>query len=145
VWYDAAGQVHGQVGVSTSNISNSNSNNNLNNHSHQSAPATIMDDSARFLQDRQAEIVILVEGTDDLTGAAIQTRHSYTFQDLAWNETFVPCVYPYSSDRDGPGRWLRLFRRKPLTTPVCVVDFARFHDTEPAPVDCDGSCPYIME
>jgi hypothetical protein len=137
VWYDATGQMHGQV--------NSSSNNNLNNHSHQSTPATNMDDSARFLRDRQAEIVILVEGTDDLTGSAIQTRHSYTFQDLAWNETFVPCVYPYSSDRDGPGRWCGWFRRTPSTTPVCVVDFARFHDTEPAPVDCDGSCPYIME
>ena len=31
-----------------------------------------------FLSDRQAEIVVLVEGTDELTGAAIQARHSYT-------------------------------------------------------------------
>jgi hypothetical protein len=138
-WYDATGQVHGRGAESTGD---------LNHHSYQSTTATsIMDDSAHFLRDREAEIVILVEGTDDLTGSAIQTRHSYTFQDLAWNETFVPCVYPYTSDRDSsPERWLSLFRRKtPLTTPVCVVDFARFHDTEPAPVDCDGSCPYIME
>jgi Inward rectifier potassium channel transmembrane domain len=30
-----------------------------------------------FWKDRRLEIVVLVEGTDELTGAAIQTRHSY--------------------------------------------------------------------
>lgn len=143
VWYDGTGQVHGHEVAATGD--DGNCSNNLNHPSYQSTPATNMDDSARFLRDREAEIVILVEGTDDLTGSAIQTRHSYTFQDLAWNETFVPCVYPYASDRDGPGRWLSLFQRRAETTPVCVVDFARFHDTVPAPVDCDGSCPYISE
>jgi Inward rectifier potassium channel transmembrane domain/Inward rectifier potassium channel C-terminal domain len=49
-------------------------------------------ETRRFLQDTALEIVILVEGSDDLTGSAIQTRHSYTVQNLRWDETLTPCI-----------------------------------------------------
>jgi Inward rectifier potassium channel transmembrane domain/Inward rectifier potassium channel C-terminal domain len=122
----------------------------------------------QFLLDREAEMVVVLEGTDELTGAASQTRHSYSVRDLVWDHSFVPCVYPFldvdagSSDggaedissRDvSRGTWFNPFRRRGVrlqarpsqgATPVCVVDFARFHDTEPAPVDCE-TCPYMTE
>jgi hypothetical protein len=111
-----------------------------NHHSYQSTPATIMDDSA-FPARPGSRNCHLVEGTDDLTGSAIQTRHSYNFF-LAWNKTFVPCVYPYTSDRDGSqGRLLSFFRRKKTFDDASVCGrLCTFHDTEPAPVDCDGGC-----
>ena len=99
-----------------------------------------------FMQDREAEIVILLEGTDEFTGSPIQARHSYTWEELVWNQQFRPCTYPYTDDLEsativrGPlGR-----RRKRGDPPVCVVDFARFHDTVPVPVDSE-SCPYVCD
>lgn len=112
-----------------------------------------LDEMQDFLEDRDAEIVVLLEGIDELTGSASQTRHSYATVDLAWNECFVPCVYPYIGDEmedeqeedTGPLRRRRGSRlRNAPRAPVCVVDFARFHDTAPAPADCTH-CPYVIE
>jgi hypothetical protein len=104
-----------------------------------------------FVRDRATEIVVLVEGTDELTGAAIQTRHSYTFEDLAWNQSFVPCVFPFNEDQpDDESRrcgWRALFlrrRRARRGPPLCVIDFARFHETEAAPLN-SHSCPHVIE
>ncbi|CAN0043813.1 unnamed protein product [Discosporangium mesarthrocarpum] len=47
----------------------------------------------------------------------MKCRHSYSYDDLRWNETFDSCV---SRDEDG----------------VCVIDYNKFHDTVPAPTDC---------
>lgn len=134
VWYDASRRTRGQGEAPQS-----------------TSPNDLMSqykkdsvDTARFLQDRQAELVILVEGTDDLTGSAIQTRHSYTYQDLAWDEMFVPCVKPYANDSQTNAslpqgrRWCR----PEPPTPACVVDFALFHETKAAPIDSE-SCPHI--
>jgi Inward rectifier potassium channel transmembrane domain/Inward rectifier potassium channel C-terminal domain len=148
MWFDSSGQAHRSGGTEQ-------------NEQHS------MQDIERFLLDREAEIVVVLEGTDELTGAASQTRHSYSARDLTWDHAFVPCVYPFldadaeNSDGSSEGvstrdrcTWFNLFRRRGLqqrsthnqapATPVCVVDFARFHDTEPAPVDCD-TCPYVEE
>lgn len=98
-------------------------------------------ETAAFLRDRQAEIVILVEGTDELTGAAIQARHSYNVFDFAWNHALAPCIFPYEEDRFHvrQSTWLR--RR---TLPTCVVDFNAFHDLTPVPDNVDES-PYVYE
>jgi hypothetical protein len=126
----------------------------------------------KFLIDREAEIVVILEGTDELTGVASQSRHSYAACDICWNHAFVPCVHPcldeeeedddYDQQVNNHWRWLRLFFPRPpgreqqrtrsrrssrvllRSNPVCVVDFARFHDTAPAPDDCEN-CPYVIE
>ena len=41
--------------------------------------------------DSYFEIVVLVEGTEPVTGSPIQVRHSYTFSDLIFNGQFMPC------------------------------------------------------
>jgi hypothetical protein len=86
-----------------------------------------------FLNDRDTELVVLVEGTDEGTGQCVQARHSYKVCDIAWNHTFAECVYPYNRRR----------RRGPSNLdPVVTADFSKFHDLVPAPVDCD-SCAYV--
>ena len=90
-----------------------------------------------FLTDRDAEIIVLVEGTDLGTGASAQARHSYKVTDLAWNHTFGPCVFPYCDSS----------AHRPHTTrshshPVCSIDFSKFHEIVPSPEDCEA-CPYI--
>jgi hypothetical protein len=148
-------------------------------HAH-SAPATgdgipeqpSLQEIKEFLIDREAEIVVILEGTDELTGVASQSRHSYAACDICWDHAFVPCVHPcldeeddsdepFSADRalNNHGRWRRFWSRSPgqprrtrlrrssrsaRSHPVCVVDFARFHDTTPAPGDCE-TCPYVIE
>jgi hypothetical protein len=74
-----------------------------------------------FLRDREAEIVILVEGTDDLTGSAIQTRHSTTF--TIWPGTkplFRAYIRTPVTGMVVNGTFaFPSFEGKPLTTPVC--------------------------
>jgi Inward rectifier potassium channel C-terminal domain len=88
-----------------------------------------------FLNDRDAELVVLVEGTDEGTGQNVQARHSYKTCDIAWNHTFVDCVYPYN----------RRQRRGPSSLdPVVTADFSKFHDLVPAPLDCDA-CAHVPD
>jgi hypothetical protein len=93
-----------------------------------------------FLIDRDAEIVVLVEGTDEGTGASAQARHSYKVSDLAWNHTFAPCVFPYGEST--PHLDHRPTRRRGL--PVCSIDFSRFHEIVPTPEDCEA-CAYVPQ
>ena len=88
-----------------------------------------------FLRDRDVELVVLVEGTDEGTGAATQARHSYKLCDIAWNHRFDDCVHPYSRrERSGPS----------TLDPVVSIDFAKFHDIVPAPLDCEA-CAYVPD
>mmetsp|Transcript_18110 Transcript_18110/g.49398 ORF Transcript_18110/g.49398 Transcript_18110/m.49398 type:complete len:522 (-) Transcript_18110:31-1596(-) len=118
-----------------------------------------------FLSDREAEIVVLVEGTDELTGAIIQARHSYTTSDLAWDHVFVPCVFPnpqYSHQANGERNQSQIlhesssslnvretrsfcccFGKRRTKKPVCFVDFGSFHDTVPAIPSAESS-PYVF-
>lgn len=98
-----------------------------------------LDDIAAFLLDRDVEIVVLVEGIDEGTGAATQARHSYKVTDLAWNHKFLPCVFPYTDDGNQQQANNRSGRH-----PVCSIDFSRFHDIAPAPDDCEA-CPYVSQ
>eukprot|EP00531_Pseudo-nitzschia_arenysensis_P004542 CAMPEP_0116135172 /NCGR_PEP_ID=MMETSP0329-20121206/11050_1 /TAXON_ID=697910 /ORGANISM="Pseudo-nitzschia arenysensis, Strain B593" /LENGTH=505 /DNA_ID=CAMNT_0003629957 /DNA_START=12 /DNA_END=1531 /DNA_ORIENTATION=- len=88
-----------------------------------------------FLLDRDVELVVLVEGTDEGTGAATQGRHSYKLCDIAWNHRFADCVHPYSRrQRSGPSS----------LDPVLSIDFGKFHDILSAPEDCEA-CAYVPE
>ena len=121
-----------------------------------SSSSSSIDEIQQFLQDRETEIVVTLEGMDELTGTSIQSRHSYSTRDLSWHQTFVPCVFPYreeedDGDVDEPSGQRRpsstgIFRTRRTSNPRagCVVDFGRFHDTAPAPRDCE-SCPYVVE
>ncbi len=87
-----------------------------------------------FLLDRDAEIVVLVEGTDEETGSATQARHSYKVTDLAWNQTFAPCIFPYGSTEE-----VQQPQMRSRGLPTCSIDFSRFHEVVPAPEDCEVS------
>eukprot|EP00978_Attheya_sp_CCMP212_P018759 scaffold51832_cov57-Attheya_sp.AAC.4 len=116
-----------------------------------------------FLQDRDTEIVVLVEGTDELTGCAVQARHSYRWDDIVWDYTFGPCIFPTTSDDstmsnhipDEERPWCIALRGsvedaegasrvgRPAKD-VCYVDYAKFHNLLPAPLDCT-SCPFVPQ
>ncbi|KAL7497169.1 hypothetical protein ACHAWT_008089 [Skeletonema menzelii] len=121
------------------------------------------DEITEFLHDRHAEIIIYLEGTCEVTGMALQARHSYRVEDIAFHQTFAPCVFPTSptswSAAGGAKRWNPFSRSSKekvdhdasLTRTVgdetddnCAleVDFSQFHDLVPAPYD-SHSCPYI--
>lgn len=65
-----------------------------------------------YMTERKIEAMILVEGTDAITGGVVQARHSYTAvsDDIVWDHWFVDCV---SEEADG-GK---------------MIDLNRFHDT----------------
>lgn len=89
------------------------------------------DEMMEYLSDRDMEIIVIVEGTDELTGQALQARHSYRWNDLAWDYTFSPCVQPWTED-EGQTNWLTAHRCERRGDPICSVDFSRFHDIVPA-------------
>ena len=200
IWYNAEGTPQTVPASNRSNLgvaSTSTATNNRTPPDNDTAESleNEFDDIQHFLWDRDVEIVVLVEGTDEGTGAPTQARHSYKLDDLAWNHTFTPCVFPRQLDgnvspvpsieegnsyglpgngrsfqdrshrrrrgswrqsgsystlshrsqvrrsQSGVSRRGRRFRRN---EPVLSIDFARFHDIEPVPMDCD-SCPYILD
>jgi hypothetical protein len=142
-WYDAEGVAHGHPKRSKNEKDPSQDDPLLTspppNKDRYHLTYSDMDDIDSFLMDRDAEIVVLVEGTDEGTGAATQARHSYKATDLAWNHTFVPCIHPYSNNnRRGRGR------SNGNNNPVCTIDFSKFHDIVPAPTDCEA-CAYVPQ
>ena len=89
-----------------------------------------------YMQDRNMEIIIVVEGTDELTGTCTQTKQSYTYSDIQWNCQFVSCMLPATAMTNS--RSARVSGGG-----GCIVDFAAFHLVESAPVNMDYS-PYIQ-
>eukprot|EP00977_Amphora_coffeiformis_P011809 scaffold2897_cov178-Amphora_coffeaeformis.AAC.14 len=142
-WYDENGTCHKASRLLKNNndeaVSESPREENIKASSH----ALETDETAVFLRDRQAEIVVLVEGTDELTGAAIQARHSYNVHDLAWNHALAPCIFPYEEERHNT-RQSNWFWKPKRTSPTCVVDFHAFHGLTPVPDNVDAS-PYVYE
>jgi len=176
-WYDSRGDAHELPrAANKNNVGHGGGDDRL---TQTTRTSHSLEEIESFLEDRDAEIVVLLEGIDELTGSASQARHSYVAgEDIGWNECFVPCVHPSPADDDesdygdhvddhvdddfsmsaagglfrrrqtvlssggwGPRRCRRRGQRRPN---ACVVDFARFHDTAPAPPDCT-SCPFIVE
>jgi len=85
-----------------------------------------------WLEATQAEIIVLVEGIDATTSYTVQARHSYTWQELAWDCTFAQTVFP--SERPpainadaGGGQ---------IPQHGCMIDFTKFNDL--VPVRSDG-------
>lgn len=72
-----------------------------------------------FMEDRELEIVVLVEGIDALTSCTLQARHSYRWEEIVWDHTFERCVH-----------------RGPDGT--CVIDFDDFHKLVPS-APCNDS------
>eukprot|EP00549_Striatella_unipunctata_P009451 CAMPEP_0118683522 /NCGR_PEP_ID=MMETSP0800-20121206/6100_1 /TAXON_ID=210618 ORGANISM="Striatella unipunctata, Strain CCMP2910" /NCGR_SAMPLE_ID=MMETSP0800 /ASSEMBLY_ACC=CAM_ASM_000638 /LENGTH=231 /DNA_ID=CAMNT_0006580057 /DNA_START=365 /DNA_END=1057 /DNA_ORIENTATION=- len=70
IWYDANGEKHTYTPVTPGSEATRNT--------------TIKDEVEPFLLDREVELVVLVEGTDDFTGAPVQARHSYRFDEFEW-------------------------------------------------------------
>lgn len=121
-------------------------------HHYPANPGNLLDTQAQiidFWKDRRLEIVVLVEGIDELTGAAIQTRHSYSTStimedadedgDVVWNHAFVNCIMPCEEEDDND---VVDEEEERMEHPICAVDFAKFHDTHPVPRDCLAS-PYV--
>jgi len=72
-----------------------------------------------YLEDRDVEIVVLVEGIDPLTSCTLQARHSYRWNEIEFDKIFAECVH---RNKDGH----------------CVVDFTTFHTLIPMP-PCNDS------
>ena len=96
------------------------------------------------------EIIIVIEGTDELTGTCTQTKQSYTYQDIQWNAQFVPCMYPATAAASNSATSIGSNHRSSVNTTStnrggdgCIVDFATFHSVEAAPLNSDYS-PYVQ-
>jgi hypothetical protein len=128
IWYDANSNPHVSVIMNHEDQS-------IHNLKHSTKGNDSMDS---FLRDRQAEIIVLVEGTDELTGATVQARHSYLVDDICWDHTFGNCIQPFL-DHDGHrGRSCE----RSMGDPVCSVDYAMFHEVVPVSSNSQTS-PYI--
>ena len=115
-----------------------------------------------FLQDRHSEIIVFLEGTCEITGSQLQARHSYRVEDIVFNHTFAPCVFPGTSHSDASKKkWYNRSNNKAKVedcsaateemdsmmhqqgqSAALEVDFGQFHELVPAPSDCI-SCPYV--
>jgi len=45
------------------------------------------------VKERRIEIVVLVEGCEELTSSSVQARHSYKGSEIVWHHTYAPCVF----------------------------------------------------
>jgi hypothetical protein len=99
-----------------------------------------IDTTEAYLRNRDVEIIVQVEGIDELTGQALQARPSYRWNDLAWDCPFAPCVQLWTGHVNGQISWLggRQCERRD-GDPICSVDFACFHDI--VPVQDVKECP----
>ena len=68
------------------------------------------------LQQGQAELYCSLTGLDETFGQTIHSRHSYAAGEIAWGRRFEDIMGPLPDGRMG-------------------VDYARFHNTLPAPLD----------
>ena len=67
----------------------------------------------------------MLEGEENITGCSIQARHSYTVEDVVWDQTFAPCV---SANEQGG----------------CSIDFSKFHETVTAGAADDWELDYSL-
>jgi potassium inwardly-rectifying channel subfamily J len=142
LWFDAGGNAHRYPQSSETSLPSSqdvdllvDNGSGSNSSSQNSNTNDNLECIQTFLMDRDIELVVLVEGTDEGTGASTQARHSYKLCDIAWNQRFADCVHPYNRrERSGPSS----------LDPVVSIDFAKFHDILPAPLDCEA-CAYVSD
>lgn len=154
VWYDEEGTPHGRNSVSDDDMAPSSIL--MAERQILAQGSTFMNEIIHFLQDRQAEIIVFLEGTCEVTGMALQARQSYRLEDIAFNHTFAPCVYPAGSTlANKGGRWNPFTRKRSRVVDgscderhsyqsdaMLEIDFSQFHQIIPTPHD-SISCPYV--
>mmetsp|Transcript_26639 Transcript_26639/g.41353 ORF Transcript_26639/g.41353 Transcript_26639/m.41353 type:complete len:493 (+) Transcript_26639:126-1604(+) len=86
----------------------------------------------KFIKDRESELVVLIEGIDEITGSTIQCRHSYRYDDIVWNHTFAPCVLPKERKVQNNGS-------RTSVVDGCTLDLSRFHELIPSPLNSESS------
>eukprot|EP00560_Eucampia_antarctica_P003420 CAMPEP_0197832108 /NCGR_PEP_ID=MMETSP1437-20131217/13344_1 /TAXON_ID=49252 ORGANISM="Eucampia antarctica, Strain CCMP1452" /NCGR_SAMPLE_ID=MMETSP1437 /ASSEMBLY_ACC=CAM_ASM_001096 /LENGTH=279 /DNA_ID=CAMNT_0043435307 /DNA_START=368 /DNA_END=1207 /DNA_ORIENTATION=+ len=104
----------------------------------------------QFWEDRQVEFIAFIEGIDEVTGMAVQARHSYRYDDIVLDHTFVNCVFPAGHNDDNNP--VTLTRRKTKSQSLTnysskttiIVDWDLFHHIVPAPFDCQHY-PYVSD
>lgn len=69
----------------------------------------------KFLNQDWFEVVCILEGVDTTTSATVQARHSYIYEDIAWDHMFSPIFSIDPTHEDG-----------------AVIDFTKIHDLQPA-------------
>ena len=84
-----------------------------------------------WLEATQAEIIVIVEGIDATTSYTVQARHSYTWQELAWDCTFAQTVFP--SERAPVSDAGTVSSGCPQQG--CMIDFTKFNDLVPVRSD----------
>jgi hypothetical protein len=164
-WYDEGGTPHGPfVGISTTDTVGNSGLGEDAAPSRQVEEIQILaqgsistDEFIDFLQDRQAEIIVFLEGTCETTGLALQARQSYRLEDIAFHHTFAPCVFPVIANRRRS--WNPFTRKRSRVDDansrddcdegyaynrdaVLEIDFSRFHQLLPSPRD-SVSCPFV--
>jgi GTPase involved in cell partitioning and DNA repair len=50
------------------------------------------DEIQKFLEDKNAEIVVVLEGVDPMTSHNVQSYHSYVSEEIKWDHFFVNCA-----------------------------------------------------
>lgn len=155
IWYDAKGSPQGPASSGDEGL--------VTTEEGSSTNVPSQEEITSFLQDRDAEIIVFLEGTCEVTGMNLQARHSYRMEDIAFHHTFAPCVFPVARGRhDRNRKWWKRDRSNAkvedctdhtssslegmdsdhhIQTAALEVDFGQFHELMSAPFDCE-SCPY---
>lgn len=140
VWYDGKGMAHtwetNCSGGSTSIENTIDKNNEAQNN--KSLFQRERQEIETFLNDRDAEIIVLVEGIDEMTCSPLQAKQSYKLdhEEILWDHTFAPCLFDTASSRSGGGG------TRYSQSCHCVVDFQKFHHVLPAPLNSRNRCPF---
>lgn len=69
----------------------------------------------KYMEDTQAELIVLIEGIDPALSCTVQHRHSFSRDEIRWGQKFLPCV-----------------QRDPVGGGV-TVDMQLFNQTMPCP------------
>jgi len=93
------------------------------------------------LENSEAEIICLIEGTDELTSLNFQARWSYLPHEILWGHRFVDCL-----SKDRRGKFQIDFSKISLTTPVdsslgynvsLTTPLTKYHNTHNSVVESD--------
>lgn len=91
------------------------------------------------------------QGTDEVSGTAVQARHSYRWDDVKFDCTFSNCVFPIGDDHSSIHNKrksdisLDESEIEPSNSQVrCMIDFRKFHSVIAAPIDGEF-CAFIPQ
>ena len=72
------------------------------------------------LRAMSAELYVSLTGLDETFNQTIHSRHAYTIDEILWGRRFVDLIGPLSDGR-------------------VAIDYTKFHQTRPAPLDQRGT------